>query len=219
MIEPKEQAAEAIERFKEYVEETARKNGVRLNLAPESHIPYPSTGDLVNGYMIEFPERQLAVAVGKPIDLWLPVLAHESSHMDQCIEGSPCWSDSYVPGTTMETIDIVELWNERKIELSESQRDDYTARSRNVELDCERRTVEKIRTFNLPIDTTEYIKKANSYIFFYTAMKETRSWYLPGKEPYNTQEVWSLCPEEFLAEEEYERVPTDLMQAYWNLFQ
>ena len=45
-------------------------------------------------------------------------------------------------------------------------------------------------------------------------MRETRSWYVPGKEPYNMEQVWSLCPREFLKEDEYDTIPEALMDAY-----
>ncbi len=203
-----------IERFCKHIEKKAHDNGARLLLSPESHIPYPSTGDLVNGYMVEFPTKELAVATGKPIKTWLPILVHESSHLDQCIEKAISWRNSYVPNTTIGTIDLISLWIDDKIQLNEEQLDEYIRCSRNVEADCERRSVEKIKRFGLPIDITEYIQKANSYIFFYSAMKEIRSWYIPGKEPYNVKEIWTLCPTTFLTDEEYEHVPSKLMEAY-----
>lgn len=215
----KEPMSPEVLRFCDHIKETAKKHGVLFTLSPESHTPYPTTKDLVNGYLVEFPQKQLAVACGKPMEQWLPILAHESSHLDQLIEKSHYWYDSYVPGTTFETVDIIMLWIENKIELNETQLNNYIKLSRNVELDCERRTAEKIKTFDLPIDITEYIQKANSYIFFYTAMKTTKAWYIPGKEPYRTKEVWSLCPTEFLSDDEYENVPEELMRKYQTILQ
>lgn len=122
--------------------------------------------------------------------------------------------NSYVPGTIFETVDIVMLWIENKIELNENQLDEYIKLSRNVELDCERRSVSKIEAFNLPINVKEYIQKANSYIFFYTAMKKTKAWYVPGKEPYRNKEVWSLCSDIFLDDDDYENVSENLMNEY-----
>lgn len=203
--------------FCKHIEEIAQKNNVQFTLNPDTYIAYPTTKDLVNGYMVEFPKKELAVAIGKSLELWLPVLVHESSHLDQLLEKSNYWYDSYVPGTIFETVDIIMLWVEGKIELSDTQLNNYIKFSRNVELDCERRTVEKIKKFNLPIDITDYIQKANSYIFFYTAMKKTKAWYIPGKEPYRIKEVWSLCPTEFLADGEYENIPENLMQEYLKL--
>lgn len=203
--------------FCKHIEEVAQKNNVQFTLSPDTHIAYPTTKDLVNGYMIEFPKKELAVATGKSLELWLPILVHESSHLDQLLEKSSYWYDSYIPGTTFETVDIIMLWIEGKIELSDVQLNNYIKLSRNVELDCERRTVEKIKKFNLPLNIADCIQKANSYIFFYTAMKKTKSWYIPGKEPYRTKEVWSLCPTEFLTDDEYENVPENLMQEYFKL--
>lgn len=208
---------DAVTTFCEEVKALAEQNGVDFLLSPDSHIPYPSTKDLVNGYMVEFPRPQLAVATGKDISQWLPILVHESSHLDQYLEGSPAWNDSYIPNTTIETVEILTLWFENKIELTATQLSEYVRRSRAVELDCERRTVDKMKRYNLPLDITQYIQKANSYVFFYTAMAETRSWYIPGKEPYNLEHVWSLCPNTFLQDAEYEVVPPALMAAYQEI--
>ena len=47
---------------------------------------------------------QLAVAVGKPVEDWVPVFAHESSHMDQFIDDISWW-DERSP-----SCDILDLW-------------------------------------------------------------------------------------------------------------
>lgn len=216
MISGEAQSAE-ISRFRQQVEEICRAHDVSFIFSPDRHVPYPSTGDLVNGYMVEYPRRQLAVAAGQPVERWLHVLVHESSHLDQYLEGSSYWTNGYIPGTTIEAVDAVTLWADHKIELTQEQLSEYVRRSRDAELDCERRAVTKAREFDLPVNVDEYTQKANSYIFFYTAIQETRAWYPPGKEPYNTPEVWSLCPTAFLADEAYDAVPADLMIEYRKL--
>ena len=77
-----------VNNFCEHIENMAHKNNVSFKLIADTHIPYPTTKDLVNGYVIEYPERQLAVAIGKKVEEWLPTLIHESSHLDQLIENS-----------------------------------------------------------------------------------------------------------------------------------
>lgn len=202
------------EEFLEMTEAQAMKRGVTTLFHNGTHVRYPSTGALVNGYFIEKPVCTLAVAIGKPAAEWLPVVAHESSHMDQSIESTKVWNDRLVPGTEYEAADLVLLWVDRKIGLSRKQLDEYVRRARNMELDCERRVVQKISRFSLPIGYREYAQRANSYIFFYTALKYLRSWYIPGKEPYNVDDVWTRMPKEFLRDDEYENVPEDIMEAF-----
>jgi hypothetical protein len=197
------------------VQKYAEQNDVACVFGKESHIQYPGQKFLVNGYFIDKEKRELGVATGKPMTLWLPILVHESSHMDQGIEGTQVWKERLVPGTAVEAVDMIFRWIAGDIQIPPVEISDYIRRTRNLELDCERRTVQKINKFDLPIEIEQYIQGANSYLFFYTAMKVTRMWYRPGQEPYNLPEIWSLAPKELLHnEDDYEQVPTALMAAY-----
>lgn len=208
-----------VDLFVEHIKERARLNNVDCLFGTESHLQYPGQKSLVNGYFIDKAggKRELGVAMGKPVAQWIQILAHESSHMDQGIEGAYCWSNRFVPGTDTEALDEVFRWTAKEIELPPEKVSDYIRRTRNVELDCEWRTVEKIREFDLPIELAPYIQGANSYLFFYTAMKELRAWYRLEKEPYNTPEIWSLAPKRPLLMGDYEKVPPALMEAYRRL--
>lgn len=81
-----------------------------------------------------------------------------------------------------------------------------------VELDCEKRTIEKAKKYNLPVNIKEEIQKANSYILFYTFVKESRKWNTPGKAPYQIREVWSKMPDTF--EIDYAQIPEDIRELY-----
>lgn len=112
----------------------------------------------------------LGVGTKRPINEWLPVLAHESCHMDQWSEGFSLWKES-------ESLkyNIFGDWLQgKRCEKKEAYK--CIDVLKNIELDCEKRTVEKIKRYNLPIDIKEYIQKANSYIFFYNHMKKTKRW-------------------------------------------
>lgn len=176
-------------RFIRDLKKSTKKNGIILDLSEKSHVEYDQL--LVNGYFIEDPAT-LAVGVGKPVELWLPVLVHESCHMDQFIEGDDSWldldlSDGHVAN------DIVSRWVDGQ-SFNSTLLDEAFEASLAVELDCERRTIEKIIKYNLPIDPIEYAQKANSYLYFYPILRQMRKWYEPGREPYNTTEIWSQMP-------------------------
>ncbi|MDO8536646.1 MAG: hypothetical protein Q7R94_00145 [bacterium] len=210
--------SDKVDLFVGHVKERARWNNVDLVFAQESHLQYPGSKSLVNGYFIDKGgKREFGVAMGKPMDKWLSVLVHESSHMDQWMEDAYCWKERLIPGTGIEALDEIFRWTAKEIELPPEKVSDYIRRARNVELDCEWRTVQKIREFDLPIDLVSYIQGANSYLFFYTVMKVTRAWYIPGKEPYNIPEVWSLAPKHLMPLNDYKEVPVALMEAYKSL--
>jgi hypothetical protein len=67
-----------------------------------------------------------------------------------------------------------------------------------MELDCEKRSVAKIKQFKLPINIKEYIQKANAYIFFYRALSKTRKWTTKDKSPYTVEAVWKKMPSKLL---------------------
>jgi len=183
----------SVKSFLSHVSLVTKIHGVNLDIAKSRFVE--CGGSRCNGFFVENPKPILAVASKQPMNKWLPILAHEYSHMTQWVEKSPVWTENFVGG--FETMEIIDLWIAGKIELSKEQLDDYISKARNVELDCEKRTVNIIKLFGLPIKIEEYIQKANAYVFFYKIIKNTRSWYKIGKEPYNIRSVWRWMPKDF----------------------
>lgn len=187
----------------------AEDNGVQIILSQEKTVPY-IVGDIqVSGYFVDYGNPRLAVAMGKPLKDWVMILAHEGSHMDQWIEDSPYWTDNFINGR--ESVEYIDEWCAGK-EFTEEEVDNFIKRSIGVELDCEKRTIEKAKKYNLPVNIKEEIQKANSYILFYTFVKESRKWNTPGKAPYQIREVWSKMPDTF--EIDYAQIPEDIRELY-----
>ena len=184
---------DTVKYFLSFVEEECRKNKVKLIVSKESHVE--AGGVFCNGYFSDQGTPTLAIATGKDQKLWLPILVHEYGHMTQWLEKAEVWEKNRIG--KMESMDFIDLWLSDKIELSEDQKDNYFSRSILVEKDCEERTVKNIKKFNLPIDTVDYTKRANSYILFYHIVRKCRRWYQPHKEPYNLSYVYSAMPEDF----------------------
>jgi hypothetical protein len=65
-----------------------------------------------------------------------------------------------------------------------------------------------LAAFNVNVDLTEYIQKANSYLYFYHVMTKTRKWYEAGKQPYNTPAIWSKMPIHF--DNDYTVIPPEI---------
>ena len=172
-------------KFLKDLKKTCKENGVHLYKSKKSVIAM-SPGIYCSGYFQETPKRVLAIATGSPE--WFPVLVHESCHMDQWLEKSPLWENNV-------SCDYVDAWlggdRVRNIE-------GHINNVRDLELDCEKRVVEKIKQLGLNINIEEYIQKANCYVLFYNYIKTTRAWAKPGKSPYLIEELWRHAPNYFL---------------------
>lgn len=176
--------------------ELASAHDIKMTLSPERTVS--CEGVPVNGFFIggEGIADELACAIGQPFEQWIQVFLHESCHMDQYIEDSDTWNDTMIT-PTIEAGDVMQMWIDGLVELTAQQKENIIGRARDVELDCEKRSVEKIKKYNLPIDIDEYIQKANAYVLFYNVIKVTRSWYKTDREPYNLEEVWRKMPTHF----------------------
>lgn len=193
------------------IRKTASQHNVTVILSENRFV---DVGDKqCNGYFEDGNSPTLAVACGQPIKQWLPILIHESCHMDQWIEDIPLWNNNLIGN--YEAMDIVDLWCSRKVELTNVQLSTYTKLGREIELDCEKRTAAKILEYNVPINITEFIQKANSYVYFYTMIKDTRSWYKTNFEPYNIKTLWSKMPPHFY--NDYDKISPEIKKLYIKL--
>lgn len=155
--------------------------GVAVILSPDDHVM--ADGLRCSGYFDGASDpKVLAVATGQPQDRWLGTLLHEYSHLTQWAEDAPVWAS-----------DDAAAWGDwiagKRVRNVKAQ----LVAARELEADCERRTVRLIRELGAPIDLDRYTRAANGYIHFYNTIAETRKWYVKGREPYNSPDVLALC--------------------------
>lgn len=200
---------EIVDNFISKIREDCDRNDVKLILSDTTHVLYPVGNVLVNGYFVKYPQLTLAVAMKKPQQQWLSILVHESSHMDQCLENCKEWRESFIG--EKETTDYIDEWIGGK-EFTKDELDFFIKSTRNCELDCEKRSAEKIKEYNLPIDVYWYIKKSNAYIYFHNFIRKYRKWYIPGKEPYNIKEIVDIMPSTY--DNDYTKLPMNMEEAY-----
>ncbi len=201
------------DRLIEDVKETSKKNGVKLILSETNTVKYFFGDSEVSGYFIDNGDPTLACAIGGDIERWGPILAHESSHMDQWIENCSAWTNNYYKDR--EAVDWLDEWCDGKVKFTEDEIDDIIDRAIGVELDCEKRTIQKEIKYNLPVNIQDEIQKAISYILFYRFIKESKKWNTPGKAPYSVKEVWSLMPKSF-DDIDFKSVPENIKEAYYK---
>ncbi len=167
-------------------------------------------GFRLNGYFDTENKVKLAVATGKPLRQWLPILCHEYSHFQQFTEQCDAWTGIYFKNGEDSGI-VLEDWLHGKdcdIKLVK----DSIKRYRQLELDCERRSIKNIKKFNLPIDLERYTKRANAYIHFYNYLVLSRKWYTVGKEPYRVKQVLDKMPTHLNGS--YEKTPKKFLELF-----
>lgn len=198
------------------VEQTCETHNINLIVSSTKNVEYNNDGFQVSGYFSE-EKRELAIAIDKPVTDWLPIFVHESCHLDQYLEGCEAWKNCIMP-CGKEATDLFFEWIAGSDDV-EYNIAELAHRSMMVELDCERRTVEKIKKYGLEeiINIEDYTKKANSYVYYYLMALYTRAFYDPNNKPYENESVWSRAPDNF--DGNYQVIPVDLARAYLMNYQ
>ncbi len=157
-----------------------------------SGLDYVKWGDSKSNGFFNPESKEMAISIGKPVEKWLNTLVHESCHFDQWVQNCKAWRDmmNIKPDACTQLFNWV--GNERK--LSKEKAIEMASIMRDLELDNERRTIEKIKKYKLPINTKEYARGAGAYVMFYNYIGKHKKWYKIGKEPYNNKKIRRLMP-------------------------
>lgn len=189
-----------VDEFVRDVKKTARANGIKYT-APLTKTVNIGDNVRVSGY---FDPEGMELAFARKHQMWLGVLVHESCHMDQFLENCPIWKEACDNSVIWEWLEGARFSKKRVIESINL--------SRELELDCEKRSVRKIKEWGLPIDIKTYTRKANSYVLFYNWLKRTRKWCKPNNTPYSNSEVWMAAPAYWL--NDYSEIPKKLEKMF-----
>ena len=162
------------------------KTNTDLKLCLES----PKIEDnVVSGY---FSELDNEIVVGINTDSWIEVLVHEFCHYIQYTENCKEWQALEMDNDN--ACNLMWLWINKEIELKEKEIDVIFKKVQSMELDCERRTVNLIKKYKLPIDVKQYITEANIYIYFYNFAAKNRLWFPSNIGPNSFKKLYSLVP-------------------------
>ena len=137
------------------------------------------------GYFDTDDKKELVVA-GKDRN-WLMTLVHEYGHLTQWVENCKEWREA-------ENIDNIDDWL-NGIEVSNAKK--ALAKTRDLELDNEKRAVQLIKQWGLPINTKIYTQKANAYVQYYNYLYYTRRWHHPNNSPSKNPKVYKQMPSTF----------------------
>ncbi len=173
--------------------ETAKEHKIKVVLDPNK-VTF-GDGDEVSG-LFDSDNLELIVSINKPTEEWVSIMVHESCHMDQHIEQCKEWTDLDIKGHDATT--LLDMWLQHIVDLNPDQLKNVIDKVLEMELDCEKRSVDKIKNYKLPLNIKEYIQKANAYMYFYRALAKTRKWTTKNKSPYAVATVWKKMPSKLL---------------------
>jgi len=200
--------------FIKYVKDEIKKAGGTINMANSRSVTYTLDDSEVNGYW-DHNRMELACAIGQPQENWLPIFVHEYAHFTQWQEQCETWVKAEMPMGDEETkvtySDLMWEWMEGSY-FPVSQIKGSLDAARELEADCERRSLKLIKKFQLPICTKFYAKKSNAYVHFYNAIFRFKKWYEIGKEPYNIPEILDVMPDTIC--DDFSETPEAWMDLY-----
>ena len=179
------------------------QNGITLMLANSPQVKLADESDKFKsrGFFDE-EARLLAVGTKNTIEIWFLTLLHEYNHMRQWIEGkfiSQKYNDA--------SYDFWE-WLDGNIELDSKRVREVYELVREFEKDCEIRTWKMLCENPGISNPDKYVRRANSYMYFYTMSRRLRKWC--KKPPYMVSQIIEIMPNYFL--DDYNRVPVILQQ-------
>ncbi len=160
---------ENVENFLNFIHSQLKKHKMKLLLSVDS---IRVGNNSVCGY---FSEEEKVIKIDISENGWLDVLVHEFCHFQQFIEFDPTYLTlDYENGNMLN--DFWE-WIDGNFEFINNRRKNFVIRKiLEMELNCEKRSVELIRKYDLPINLDEYIFTAYVYINYYNHVKKYRTW-------------------------------------------
>ena len=198
-----------IEYFISDLEKKCAENNIELFLPNTLGVQYPGENIQTNGYF-DPDSRVLACATGKELNKWLLILLHEASHLDQFLEKDPVFN-------TLLGLEETLKWIEGSDDVDINKIDEEIKSGIAVEVGCEKRTVEKIKKYDLEFVASSdvYTQKSNAYVLSYLWMRQKRKWYKIGFEPYNIESVYTKMPKTF--DIDYTKLTDDVFDAFEHL--
>jgi hypothetical protein len=155
----------------------------------------------VGGYF-SWTDREILIDITSN---WLSTLVHEFCHLLILKETSRKENNLQYKSS-----DMMFSWLSKERELSKKEINFYVDVVKLMELECEKRSVEIIKQFDLPIDISTYIKQANAYVIYHEIIKKYRIWSsVPLSEMTN---VMSLMSDKF--DMDYINVDSKILKSF-----
>lgn len=172
-------------KFIEQLKIDCKKNKIKLFLYDAKHIE--ENGDKFGGWF-DPDKKELHCAFPTKLQRkYVELLIHESCHMDQFLNKTPMWERE----RKQRSLEIFWEWTKGKNATHISS---HLKNIQLMEAECEQMAIQKIKNLGLNINLETYTQKANTYLLFYTVLKETKKWC--DYPPYRFKEIWKQMPKD-----------------------
>lgn len=178
------------------LEKRLKKHKGKLIICTDRYVTNSDDDQKEVGYFTEDKDNlEIVVATRYPLRRWLSTLLHEESHLDQLLDKEPTSKALELPNGDCALM-VVWTWIDGKpVPYKGKELRHCFNLARNMELDCERRTLAKIEEdFSDIIDPIWYAQAASAYIYFYNFMYQNRTWYNINKKRLSNKDILALMP-------------------------
>lgn len=181
--------------FLEYVDSVCRLYGAEFRPVQRKNLIHK--GQKYAGEF-DFSNLKLRVAIATPPEKMLPILVHEFSHFKQLIDEDPIIYSTELPDGS-DAYDNFMQWVSYDIDLPRHKAVQYGKLARNFEINCDKRALEEIKYWDLPLDHKKYVQQSNSYHLLYNYIAKHRFW--PTRSPYEEgyDNIWQVMPTKWIA--------------------
>lgn len=192
-IDYKQHPPEVVKFVKDQIK-IVNKRGVTVHLWNKRRVL--DDGSRVSGF---FDDENKIMAVGAEGHYlkWLGTFVHETCHCDQWHEKDPVFFKmikGYHPHI------LYGMWIDGVVEFTPEQSNTVFHAIMDLELNNEKRSLAKIKEFDLPIDHKDYIQKANAYVLYHKALQIKRRWY--DKQPWTVNGFAEAMPTKWMSKKE-----------------
>jgi len=193
--------------FLDKAKDDLKSHGISVYFSKGDNVNFSDDHTRVSGY---WDDDKKHIAVGTGHKEWITSFAHEYCHFRQWAEKCETFvRNAKCKGILWEWINGKEFEDHIVINEIETTKD--------LELDCERRTVKLIKYYGLVDDIERYIKEAASYIYYYNFLYDFRKWIPSSYPPDSIPEIVRNMPTTLRGQ--FKNVPQkidDLYRKYYS---
>ena len=187
-------------KFEEYARNYCEKHDKTITLVPQKTVWQEEFKDFKCAGFCDGDEMVIATKNPK----FHTVFVHEFSHLTQAVERIPIWYESG------------DIWSAiQKGKVSLKHWDEFV-KVIAVERDCERRTLNLIKKFNITSPEI-YAQNANIYLYYYQYVFMTECW-SRRKSLYECKELRSIIPTKLLSANHFSNINMEVMTCFFNYF-
>lgn len=128
-------------------------------------------------------------------EIFIESFLHESCHLDQLSEKNSVWYDPLF--LEHKDLDIFSITNKKKNKSKKYE--DLFKKTVELELDCDKRSINKAKKYNLNINTDNYIQRSNFCLMCYYPFYQLKCWIFPPVD----HKLISSLPTKFLSLDDY----------------